>query len=459
MLGQAGLGGVLVSALELSPPCGIRGGVRTPPAVIDLFCGAGGLSEGFRQAGFSVLAGADMDPDACATYAANFPEAACIHGDIRDRGVRELVLNHAKRATVIVGGPPCQAFSQVRNHSRLIQDPRNALYREFAAVVRLASPMAFVMENVLGMDQMGVKEQVIEDLSFDGDYGVDCRVFDAADYGVPQTRRRMLFIGLRRDFCGELSIPAGTGATSALALKRRDAGRVRYTVVQTGAVVQGLLARARSPSDTSVVTVEKAISDLRMLRVGRREDSISTSELPEPRSAYQREMRAGLGGVLANVSVPRLNQDTCLRLKEIPPGGNHLDLSREMKRRYITGQRWGQESGTGRLERRHYYAYRRLHPSIWSWTLNTKADSVYHYGAERALSVREFARIQSFPDRFVFTTDPRPGSILGRVEGGPAHSRYRQVGNAVPPKLARVVASALLSAVRAEIAAAGRVTA
>jgi DNA (cytosine-5)-methyltransferase 1 len=112
----------------------------------------------------------------------------------------------------------------------------------------------------------------------------------------------------------------------------------------------------------------------------------------------------------------------------------------------LTGARWGPDAGNGRLSRRHYYAYRRLHPRFWCWTLNTKADSVYHYRAPRALSVREFARIQSFPDRFAFTTDPRRGNLHGRIDGGAAHSRYRQVGNAVPPLLARAIAEAVREA-------------
>jgi DNA (cytosine-5)-methyltransferase 1 len=433
--------------------------VRSNPTVIDLFCGAGGLSEGFRQAGFTVLAGADVDPDACATYALNFPEAACLYGDLRDSALREQLLLYAKRATVIVGGPPCQAFSQVRNHSRLIEDPRNSLYREFAEVICSASPKAFVMENVLGMDQMGIRDQVLEDLAFGGEYSVDCRVLDAADFGVPQTRRRMLFVGVRRGAGSRAELPPGTGATSSLALKRHGEGRVRYAVTLATSASRTLKERALDPEDDSIVTVEKAISDLRLLKVGRRDDTISTSDLPSPESSYQREMRAGLNGTLRNVSVPRLNRDTYLRLQEVPPGGNHLDLSGRMKQRYITGQRWGPESGSGRLARRHYYAYRRLHPQLWSWTLNTKADSVYHYRDARALSVREFARIQSFPDCFVFTTDPRAGPIPGRIDGGPAHSRYRQVGNAVPPKLARVVALALSDAVNLRSGARNRVTA
>jgi DNA (cytosine-5)-methyltransferase 1 len=138
--------------------------------VVDLFAGAGGLAEGFRQAGFAITAGTDVDPDACATFELNFPEADTIWGDIRLPAVKERVLEAARNAEVIVGGPPCQAFSQVRNHSRLIEDPRNSLYREFVAVVATVRPRAFVMENVPGLEQMGVKEQVISDLSVDGEY-------------------------------------------------------------------------------------------------------------------------------------------------------------------------------------------------------------------------------------------------------------------------------------------------
>lgn len=115
------------------------------------------------------------------------------------------------------------------------------------------------------------------------------------------------------------------------------------------------------------------------------------------------------------------------------------------------GQRWGQDNGTGQLSRRHFYAYRRLHPGIWAWTLSTKADAVCHFGVPRSLSVREFARLQSFPDRFVFTTDPRKGTIPGRTEGGPGHSRYRQAGNAVPVLLARAAAEAIRDAIAAAV--------
>jgi DNA (cytosine-5)-methyltransferase 1 len=416
--------------------------------VVDLFAGAGGLAEGFRQAGFAVLAGTDIDPDACATFALNFAEAETIWGDIRSPAVKEGVLAAANRAEVIVGGPPCQAFSQMRNHSRLIDDPRNSLYREFVAVVAAVQPKAFVMENVPGLEQMGVKEQVISDLSLEGEYVVRAQALDAADFGVPQTRRRIVFTGMHRSLRKEPPLIQGSGATGALSLARRNGSYpIRYRV-QAAAADAGRVwsERLADPSDLTVVTAEQAIGDFARLRAGSRADALPLGALPEAASAYQRLMRAGLEAEVLNTSVPRINADTVLRLKGIPKGGNHRDLPEELLDRYLTGARWGPDAGNGRLSRRHYYAYRRLHPGFWCWTLNTKADSVYHYRVARALSVREFARIQSFPDRFVFTTDPRGGMLPGRIDGGATHSRYRQAGNAVPPLLARVIAEALRKA-------------
>lgn len=418
-----------------------------PFSTIDLFCGAGGLSEGFRQAGFAIAAGADNDPDAMATYATNFPEAKAITGDIQSPDVKEQVLDAAHHAAVLIGGPPCQAFSQVRNHTRMIDDPRNALYREFLDVLQKTLPLVFVMENVTGIDQMGVREQIASDLSLENEYIILPQVLDAADFGVPQTRKRLLFVGVRAYTGIKPPALAGTDATMAITLARfRRSRRPRYQVV-----IQEHIRSLRTgdaladPWNVSVVSAADAISDLAGLPVGNRKDTLPYSNLPLPESAYQQLMREGSGTSLTNVQVPRINPDTKLRLQSIPPGGNYRDLREELLDRYITGQRWGQDNGTGKLSRRHFYAYRRLHPKVWAWTLNTKADSVYHYSAERALSVREFARLQSFADRFVFNTDPRRGMIDGRHDGGPAHSRYRQVGNAVPPLLAKAIAECLLS--------------
>jgi DNA (cytosine-5)-methyltransferase 1 len=419
---------------------------------VDLFCGAGGLSEGCRAAGIRVLMGSDNDPDACATYAANFPGSLTVPGDIREPAVREQVTAAAAGADIVVGGPPCQAFSQVRNHSRLIDDPRNSLYREFVRTVAEAQPAAFLMENVPGMVQMGVKEQVEVDLSLDGEYAVAAQLVDAADFGVPQARKRVLFFGVHHSLGVAPPRLAGSGATDALYLARwaGGSGGSRYDVVaredEAGAA---MLARLASAADDSVVTAAQAISDLALLETGRRNDELDVGELPPAASAYQKRMRAGRRGPLRNVSVPRLQPDTALRLAGVPAGGNHRDLTEDLQRRYLTGAKWGPHNGSGRLGRAHFYAYRRLHPDMWAWTLNTKGDSVYHYHAARALTVREFARLQSFPDRFVFTTDSRRGPLPGRIDGGPAHSRYRQAGNAVPPSLAAAAAAALVGAVRA----------
>jgi DNA (cytosine-5)-methyltransferase 1 len=418
------------------------------PKVVDLFCGAGGLSEGLRQAGARIVAGADIDPDACATYALNFPQAVSIHGDVRHPAIRERLLDAAKGVDLVVGGPPCQAFSQMRNHDRLIDDPRNSLYREFVRIVSKLEPRAFIMENVPGLEQMGVKGQVIADLSLRGAYVVHAQALDAADFGVPQARRRLVFVGVHESLGVQPPGITGSGGTRRLALERKTQnGRTRYEPAETPGLDRvRLLDRLLDPEDESLVTAEQAISDLAGLKTGERCDVMDPANLKPWASAYQRTMRGHHRGGLHNTSVPRVNTDTVLRLSKLTPGGNYLDLPDSLRKRYLTGQLWGPHNGSGRLGRRHYYAYRKLHPRMWSWTLNTKADSVYHYDQPRALTVREFARLQSFLDTFVFTTDPRRGELKGRIEGGAAHSRYRQAGNAVPPLLARAVGVALFAA-------------
>jgi DNA (cytosine-5)-methyltransferase 1 len=411
---------------------------------IDLFCGAGGLSEGFSQVGWRPVLGSDIDPDALATYSLNFPESIAIPGDIRQAAVRRAVLRVGRGVDVVAGGPPCQAFSQVRNHARLLDDPRNSLYREFVAVVRALQPRALVMENVPGLAQLGVLEQVAQDLACGGAYEVTATLVDAADFGVPESRQRLVFIGVHRDLQRTRPVLKGSGATAALRLVRRAGKTVRYGVeAAPGDACQELARRLRDPWDASVVTASQAIGDLARLTPGRHDRPIAVADLYEPSSAFQKAVRGGAPELLANTGVPRMNADTRLRLEKIPPGGNYLDLPEHLMDRYLTGQAWGPHNGSQRLSRRHYYAYRRLHPDIWAWTLNTKADSAYHWSAPRALSVREFARLQSFPDYFAFHTDPRKGAIPGRISGGPGHSCYRQVGNAVPPLFARAIAEAV----------------
>src|SRR6185437_6813244 len=150
----------------------------------------------------------------------------------------------------------------------------------------------------------------------------------------------------------------GSGATESAELVRfKGTRRPRYQVVIQENLLSLRVGEALSdPGNTKVVSAADAISDLADLPVGNRSDELPYSELPEPRSAYQRLMRDGAG--LANVQVPRMNRDTELRLEDIPQGGNHRDLQEKLLERYITGHRWGQDNGTGRLSRRHLYAYR-----------------------------------------------------------------------------------------------------
>jgi DNA (cytosine-5)-methyltransferase 1 len=301
------------------------------------------------------------------------------------------------------------------------------------------------------MAQMGIQEQVLTDLRLDGEYVVEAQLHDAANFGVPQSRKRLLFLGIRRDLGLTPPVLDGNGATRLLQLDRRlDGDRPGYSLLaRHDPDAVRLAAQLADPEDLALTTAAQAIGDLICLEPGRRSEVLSGGSIPAAASAYQRLMRLEPTQFLSNVSVPRIKVDTVRRLAEIPAGGNFRDLAEDLQARYLSGDRWGPDTGTGRLERTHYNAYRRLHPDIWAWTLNTKGDSAYHYGPARCLSVREFARLQSFPDRFIFMTDTRRGPLPGRVIGGAAHSRYRQAGNAVPPLLAAAVARAMQTTISA----------
>jgi DNA (cytosine-5)-methyltransferase 1 len=414
---------------------------------LDLFCGAGGLSEGFRQAGFRTVAANDADAWAGGTYALNHAPHGTkfVLGDISSAAVKEELLHHAAGVPidVITGGPPCQAFSQVRNHARIIDDPRNSLYRHFVKVLGTVRPRMFVMENVPGLENLDgglIRSQIIEDLALDGEYRIASRVIDAAAFGVPQNRLRVVFIGVRADLKANPPFPAGVPVPELPGLDRiegKKGYRYRHAKPTAGNPALRLLL---DPERTELVTVGQAIGDLVHLRpnarlVRRPSDDAVPYEY-EPASAYQRLRRAG-SRTLFNADVPSIREDTVARLKAIPQGGNFRDMPEELCARYLNGTKWGPELGRDNLSRKYFFAYRKLHPDHFSWTLNTKADCVYHYATPRALTVREFARLHSFDDTYLFMHGDR-------------HSRYRQVGNAVPPLFARAIASAMVPLLMAD---------
>jgi DNA (cytosine-5)-methyltransferase 1 len=426
---------------------------------VDLFAGAGGLSLGLRWAGFEVVAANDFDPDSCATYAFNHPETRVVPGDIEQDEVVRDVVRAARRDTIdlLAGGPPCQGFSQMRNFSRFIDDPRNRLYKRFVEVLRQVEPKAFVMENVPGLRELpGIAAQMSEDLALKGRYRVMApQVLQAADFGVPQNRRRLFFVGIRADIADTPVLPESTGLLDAVDLVRirlrkyaRYEVRPRETVAGIPLFAHAFLKRLADDDDLGFTNVAQAIGDLAGLAPGA--GSAEMARLTEPRTAYQRLM-AGDASALLNHDVPRMNRDTIVRLRSIPPGGNFLDIKEAHRKRYLSGKKWGPDLGRDELSRQHYYAYRKLHPDYVSWTLNTKADFAYHYQQlPRAVTVREAARLQSFPDSYRFVTDER---APGRLYGGHRHSLYRQVGNAVPPLLGKAVGAAIHEALRGRAAA------
>jgi len=409
-----------------------------PLLALDLFAGAGGFSEGFRRAGFHSVAATDIDQWAGATFELNHNRYGTkfILGDIAAPAVQEQLFAAVgeRELDCIIGGPPCQGFSQVRNHARLIDDPRNSLYRHYVAVIRELRPRAFVMENVRGLENLGrgvVRRQILEDLGLEGQYRVASRVVDAACFGVPQNRLRILFVGVRSDLGIEPRFPESPFADTLPDLDRKPYGEgFSYRHKKSPDTVRAL-ATLLDPASTSLVTVEQAIGDLAWLTPSKlllRKPSNDPAEYrSESETAYQMARRAG-SEQLYNADVPSIRDDTVARLAAIPHGGNFRDLPEALSARYLSGLKWGPELGRENLSRQYFFAYRRLHPRHFSWTLNTKADCVFHYNGKRALTVREFARLHSFDDTYHFLAGDR-------------HSRYRQVGNAVPPLFAQAIGS------------------
>lgn len=318
---------------------------------IDLFCGAGGFSVGFDKAGFQNLFSLDNDESFCKTYEVNFPNHDLIKEDIENlsnKRILELIGN--TKPDVVVGGPPCQGFSIAGNIGRkFLDDPRNHLFNEFVRVVSVTKPRYFVMENVarLYTHNNGETRKVIISKFSELGYRVEARVLNTADFGVPQVRRRVVFIGTNTSNDGELFPEITTD---------------KYK------------------------TVKEAISDLPALLSGETHPKVP------------------------NHSAMKHTQQMLSKMKFVKDG-----LGREcipLAQRPKTG------------DVRKYIRYNSKKPSV---TVTGDMRKIFHYSQNRALTVRELARLQSFEDSFVFASN----SI----------SQQQQVGNAVPPLLAGAIAN------------------
>lgn len=387
--------------------------------LVDLFAGAGGLSCGLQMAGFEPVLANEHIPQYANTYKLNHPNTEVIVGDIRETS-NEVFLDQSGvfpgELDLLAGGPPCQGFS-INAPIRSLDDDRNHLFKEFIRVADAFRPKSILIENVTGIVSLGrgtVVEQIYKELEALG-YRVKHRILFAGHYGVPQMRFRTVFIATRDNEEVEFPRPeydakANTNFTGAKELCL---------------VPMPLFDNALKPANT----VGHALAGL---------PSISPKEPPgvfeyidPPQSEYEEYLRDQSDSITSHVC-NRLAAINLERLKHIPQGGSWRDIPFELL-----------PNGLKRARRSdHTKRYGRLHPDALCSTVLTKCDphwgSFFHPHEDRVLSVREAARIQSFPDRYHFT--------------GTTTRQYEQIGNAVPALLARAIGLSLYEALTGELA-------
>ena len=334
--------------------------------VIDLFAGCGGLSRGFMDAGYDIIVGVDNDQAALNTFARNHNGAVALNADLSAQETFDQIKTIAddREIDVIIAGPPCQGFSLTG--PRNFDDKRNKLYLAVFEVVKQFQPKGFIIENVPGMATLyngEIKDEILKRFRKLG-YNVECKILCAADYGVPQIRKRLVFMGVRKDI-GKPEFPTPV-----------------FTEFQYR-------------------TCRDALSDLpsRENDLGQEIDEYTC----EPRTEYQRLMRRNCNVLYNHVATnhTQMVKDT---IALVPQGGNYKDLPAG----------WGES-------RKFNEAWTRYHGDKPSRTIDTGHRNHFHYEYNRVPTIRENARLQSFPDDFVFL--------------GTRTQQNRQVGNAVPPML------------------------
>ncbi len=385
-----------------------RGG--NGPTCIDLFAGAGGLAEGFRQAGWRILAAVDNDPYAAQTFRLNFPEAAFFEVDVTHL-VPAKLLEHARlrsgQLDCLLGGPPCQSFSY-NNHARSASSRRARLFQHYLRIVAALRPKTLVMENVPGMLTIGkgkIVSEIREKLSALG-YEAGIRILYSADFGVPQERRRVFIIATRLGW-EDLLFPRGTHGPSPKPSEEANGYVHRWS------------PRPERPPRPPV-RVWDAVGDLPPVPNGG--GSLAMPYGRKPRTDFQRWARRG-ARMLHNHVAHKLSLPMLRRIMKVPAGGNWRDIPRRLL-----------PSGMKRARPKdHTKRYGRLAKKGLCCTILTKCDphwgSYIHPVQHRTITVREAARLQSFPDTFRFCDF--------------VSKQYEQVGNAVPPLMAKRIAQAL----------------
>lgn len=379
-----------------------------PGVAVELCAGLGGIGIGLRALGFDVVRAYDSWGEAIDVYNHNFSSHVALKCNLLSEEGRRRVISDRRTLgdiDLLAAGPPCKGFSQLRNGHH---DGRNGHNRVLAALpeyIRLLKPRLFLIENVPDLIRhrdgktFGALLDRLERPARRLRYRVEHRIYDAALFGTPQARRRILILGVRHG-SGDETLPEPGPDLVPLFSAVRHGGTVP-------AELETYLKALRDPNDGSLTSASQALSDLPVLGPGEPEQERAYAR--EPKTVFQRWVRKGAPLKLRDTRTPAVNAETVSRLRHIPPGG----CARAIPAEHLNG-----------LARRYDSAYRRLHPDAPSTALSTKYDCVYHYAQERSLSVREYARLQGIPDRITF-----PSELACR------RSVYEMIGNSVPPLL------------------------
>lgn len=381
--------------------------------MIDLFAGAGGLSEGLAEAGFHSLFASEIIPVYAMTYKKNHPFATVKTADIRSLNpdhIREELGLEKEELDLLSGGPPCQGFS-INAPIRSTSDKRNHLFKDFLRFVDAFAPRAVLIENVPGLVsfEKGATLHAILDSLADLGYGADVRILGAPYYGVPQMRWRTIILGLRGKTLPPNAYPEPFFHAPI---------RPNFTSTFDG---ESIIKEPSPDANVNFTTVKEAIGDLPILKSGEKGAQVKEYRC-EAFSDYQKRSRIGSVGVY-NHEAPHLSPINLKRLEFISPGGNWTNIPDDL---LPSGMKKARKTD-------HTKRYGRVSPDGLASTILTKCDphwgAYFHYEQNRSFTVREAARLQSFPDHFIFI--------------GNTAEQFAQVGNAVPPLLAQAVGFSL----------------